>query len=223
VPGRREAREESSLAPHALQIGEWDRDENLIAAVGAGAEPRLRVEQHPDTVIVLGRGSRPEAELNLEQVIADSAIVERRRGGGCAVVLDPGNLVVSVVLPLPGITRIRESHDQLTDWLITGLENAGVPDVQRAGSSDLALGNRKLGGSCIWRRPGLLYYSTTLLVAPDLDLVERWLVHPPREPDYRAGRPHRAFMTSLSEAIGVRSAADFAERLQAALDTLPSF
>jgi lipoate-protein ligase A len=40
-------------------------------------------------------------------------------------------------------------------------------------------------------------YSATLLVDPDLDLVERYLAHPPREPEYRRGRPHRDFMGRL--------------------------
>jgi lipoate-protein ligase A len=31
----------------------------------------------------------------------------------------------------------------------------------------------------------------------DLTLVERLLRHPPREPEYRGGRPHRAFLANL--------------------------
>ena len=76
------------------------------------------------------------------------------------------------------------------------------------------LGERKIGGSCIWRTRGLLYYSTTLLVDPDLDLCERYLPHPPREPAYRAGRPHRAFMGSLRAAAWHGDAAALAGDLQ---------
>ncbi len=214
---------DSTLDPDELHIGAWDLDEDLIAAVRADSGPRVRLIEHSDTAVVLGRGSRPAEELHLEAVAADGVRIERRRGGGCAVILDPGNLIISVVLPLPGLTRIREAYDRLTDWLIEGLERIEVPGVERAGSSDLALEGRKLGGSCIWRAPGLLYYTTTLLVDPDLGKVERWLKHPPREPEYRRGRSHTAFMTSLTEMFGRDQADTFPARLTAALDPLPRF
>ena len=65
-------------------------------------------------------------------------------------------------------------------------------------------------GSCIYRTRGLLYYSTTLLLDPDLELVERYLPHPPREPEYRRGRPHRDFMTSVRDVLGPGAADRFA-------------
>jgi lipoate-protein ligase A len=46
------------------------------------------------------------------------------------------------------------------------------------------------------RRHGVLYHGT-LLDAFDLDLVGRVLRHPPREPGYRDGRPHAAFLANL--------------------------
>jgi lipoate-protein ligase A len=136
------------------------------------------------------------------------------------VVLDPGNLVISVTLPLPGLTGISRAYDDLTDWLIAGLEEVGVSGVKRAGTSDLALDDRKVGGSCIYRIPGLLYYTTTLLITPDLDLVERWLRHPPREPDYRRGRPHREFMTGLGETAAIDEIDLFGERFTRSLAAL---
>mgnify|MGYP000753667588 CR=1 FL=1 len=40
--------------------------------------------------------------------------------------------------------------------------------VYRDGISDLVLGDRKVGGACIYRTRGLLFYSASLLVAPIL-------------------------------------------------------
>ncbi len=74
----------------------------------------------------------------------------------------------------------------------------GLPGVSRQGVSDLTIGEKKIGGSCIYRTKGVLYYSTTLLVDHDPELVDRYLKHPPREPEYRQGRDHRHFMTSLA-------------------------
>ena len=86
---------------------------------------------------------------------------------------------------------------EATDWLIAGLDAAGFPGVRGDGVSDLVLDGRKVGGSCIYRTRGLVYYSTTLLTDPDLDLIHRYLPHPPREPGYRRGRAHRDFLGAL--------------------------
>jgi lipoate-protein ligase A len=180
-----------------LEIRRWDRDDALLAAARAEGRSRCAAYRCSRVEVVLGRGGRPEVELNLDQVRRDAVPVLRRSGGGCAVVLDPGNLVVSVVQVLPGVGGITAAFQRLSDWLIGVLDHAGAPGVRQRGVSDLALGDRKVGGSCIYRTRGLLYYSATLLIAPDIGLVERYLRHPPREPAYRRGRRHRDFMGTL--------------------------
>jgi len=147
---------------------------------------------------VLGRGSDPARELHIDACLVDSVPIFRRRGGGCAVVLDPGNLVIAAALPLPGLGGIRPAYDRITEWLIAALARSGITGVRREGISDFAREDRKLGGACIYRRRDLLFYSTTLLVEPDVDDIERYLAHPPREPHYRRGRAHREFMGALS-------------------------
>lgn len=224
-----------------LVIGHYDLDEEALAATRADGVPRARVYPFPGVphrpgsnagqgaspvAVVLGRGGRPEVELHLDAIAADRVPVLRRRGGGCAVVLDPGNLIVSVALPLPGLGGIRSAFARISAWLIEALARAGVPDVQQEGISDLARGDRKIGGACIFRTQGLLYYSTTLLVAPDLEAIERYLAHPPREPAYRRGRSHREFLGRLPAMHAGTSAARevpaWAERLAAALPDLPA-
>jgi lipoate-protein ligase A len=190
------------------QLGSYDRDEELIAAVRQSGRGQVRVYPWSEVAVVLGNGSRPEVELQLPAVITDQVPVLRRRGGGCAVVLDPGNLVVSVALPLPGLCGIKTWFGRISAWLIQALGELGVAGVTQQGISDLTIGELKIGGSCIHRSRDLLYYSTTLLIDPDLDLVERYLQHPPREPDYRAGRSHRHFMGSLSALAGPLQVAD---------------
>jgi lipoate-protein ligase A len=50
-------------------------------------------------------------------------------------------------------------------------------------------------------------YHGTLLDDFDIGLIERILRHPPREPDYRARRPHREFLANLGLGIRVLEAA----------------
>ena len=54
-------------------------------------------------------------------------------------------------------------------------------------------------------------------MAPDLRLIDRYLNHPPREPDYRRGRTHAAFMGGLKELAGVSDVATFRDRLDRSL------
>lgn len=175
----------------------WDHDEDLLQAVREDARPRVRVRRCRTVEVVIGRGGKAELELDEQAIRRDAVPILRRRGGGCAVVLDPGNLVVSAVTPRDGVGEVTSSFRDATDWMIAGLAAAGHPGVVGDGVSDLVLDDRKVGGSCIYRTRGLVYYSTTLLVDPDLDAVLRYLPHPPREPDYRRGRRHDDFMGRL--------------------------
>jgi lipoate-protein ligase A len=217
--GGREAEDER------LGIGRWSFDDDLVAASVAASEPRARARPcplpgAPPVAVVLGRGGKPEVEVDLAAARADGVPVLRRRGGGCAVILDPGNVIVSVALPIPGLGGIMSAFAAITEWLIAALAEGGVPGVERRGTSDLAVGDRKIGGACLWRTRGLVYYSTTLLVAPDLALIDRYLPHPPREPEWRRGRAHREFLVRLADTpgLGETNASELAARLDAVVD-----
>lgn len=192
---------EAEVHASGLRIEPWLDDEPLIEAVRADGQARWTLRQQGTTCIVLGRGSKPEVELYLDAVLADGVPVFRRRGGGCAVLLDPGNLIVSVALPMPGIGGSKAAFARLSAWLIEALAAAGAPGVEQRGISDLVLGDRKVGGSAIYREQGLLYYSSTLLLEPDIAGMERWLRHPPREPEYRNCRRHLEFAGALGMGL----------------------
>lgn len=182
-----------------MDLPPWPQDLDLLA--GHGARVRLHRPLRPH--VVLGRGSRPEVEVDLEAARTLDLPVYRRHGGGCAVVLDPGDLVVSLVTPASGSIDVPALNHALTSWLLEGLRRAGVEGVYAEGASDLALGDRKVAGACVWRSRDRVYYSASLLVDPDLDLMERLLPHPPREPAWRRGRSHRDFVGGLGSQAGV--------------------
>ncbi len=191
----------------------FDWDDSLIEATIRDSQPRAHIYRPRHIAVVLGRGSQPEAEVNIEAVRRDGVPLLKRRGGGCSVVLDTDNIIVSTALPLPGFGGIPPAFAKISEWVINALDRAGVHDVFQTGISDLVLGNRKIGGACIYRTRGLLYYSTTLLFQPNLDLVARYLKHPPREPAYRGGRTHRAFMGSLADSLPQCDIDTFAEHI----------
>ncbi len=207
-----------------LETVPFDFDDELISRTQCDKTPRVRVYQWQETSVVIGRGGRQELELKIKNIAADRVMLYKRPGGGCSVVLDPGNVIISVALPLPGLGNIKSTFAQIGSWLRTSLARCGIPNVVQRGVSDLAVGDRKIGGSCVYRTKGLLYYSTTLLVDHDPELVDRYLKHPPREPEYRQLRPHAQFMASLNE-LGVIPVSDswpivLRQELESGLDQL---
>ncbi len=125
----------------------------------------------------------------------------RRKGGGCSVFLDPGNLIVSVVFPAKGFLRIQTLFNRASQWLIEGLKkglkNANMTTLYQDGISDIVINNKKVGGSCFHRAKGIAYFSTSILVSADQHLMQQYLQIPPREPEYRKGRSHTNFTTTL--------------------------
>jgi len=196
----------------------FNLDDEMLTRSRDDGWPRVRIHEPAEVAVVIGRGGRQELELDTANISADGITLFKRPGGGCSVVLDPGNLIISVVVPLEGIGGIKTAFAAISEWLITALTVCDVPGVKQRGISDLAIGDRKIGGSCMYRTRGLVYYSTTLLLDPDLDLVDRYLLHPPREPDYRAGRSHRHFMGSLKTLRLPPGEADLAYRLNIMLN-----
>jgi lipoate-protein ligase A len=188
-------------------------DDELAAATAADGRPRVRVYRPDRVSVVLGRGSRAQTELHLDEVHADGIPLMRRAGGGCSVVLDPGNVIVVAAVPQRGLPHIRRLFAALSAWMLDGLARAGVRGVHREDVSDLALGDRKIGGASLYLPRDAALYGVSLLVEPDVVRMERYLAHPPREPDYRRGRRHADFVGRLADLPEQWTA----ERLAAAL------
>jgi lipoate-protein ligase A len=197
-------------------IGPYRYDDSLLEAIRIDGVSRVCVYRLSSPVIVLGRGSDPAVELNVDACLQDGVPVLRRRGGGCSVVLDSETIVVSAVLRAPGIGGIRVLIAELTDWLLDGLGRAGIRGgIHREGTGgDLAIGDRKVGGACLYRPKDFALYSASLLTRAPVEWMDRYLRKPPREPSYRRGRSHRDFVGALSELPGFPGAAFLARRLQ---------
>ena len=191
-------------------------DEALLeeAHEGEASATVVRSWMAREPIVVVGSSSRVEEEVDLEACRKACVRVVRRPSGGLTVVLGPGCLMWSVVEPHPGgAPPIERIHARMLEPLTEVLSRAlSLPGgVTRRGSSDLVIGGagaeRKVSGNALRvRRQGVLYHGT-LLDDFDIGLVERILRHPPREPDYRARRPHREFLANLGLGIQALEAA----------------
>ncbi len=163
--------------------------------------PAVRVAEAREVVVVLSRSRDPGREVFLEKCVSDRVPVVVRPSGGGAVVLAPGVVVASVLGATgPGEQFPEPTFRRLCGAAAEALSACGVAGVRMRGVSDLCLGEWKIAGSSIRCWSAAVLFQISLLVAPDLALFERYLRHPSREPDYRRGRSHREFVTSLREA-----------------------
>ncbi len=151
--------------------------------------------------MVLGAGRRAEDDVDLDSVRKDGVPVRKRRGGGGTVVLSPGQVVLAVVTEVSSPFHNREYAAALGGWFVEALESAGADpsSIVPRGISDLAVGDRKILGSSVYRSRGLFFYQGSLLVSIDVALFSRYLRYPSRVPAYRRGRDHGAFCTTLHE------------------------
>jgi lipoate-protein ligase A len=159
----------------------------------------LRLWEPARPMVVLGRSSKIEDEVDLEVCRELHVPVLRRISGGAAVLTGPGCLMYALVLSCrlrPGLRALGNAHRFVLGTMAEALRPL-VPGVAWRGISDLALGQRKFSGNSLrLKRDHLLYHGTLLYDFP-LELVGRCLKMPPRHPDYRAGRSHHEFLANL--------------------------
>ena len=98
----------------------------------------------------------------------------------------------------PALRAVDRAHGFVLDAAAGALSKLAA-GLSRRGISDLAVGSegRKFSGNSLrMKRRHLLYHGTLLYDFP-LEMIAECLRRPPREPAYRNGRPHAAFVANL--------------------------
>jgi lipoate-protein ligase A len=145
----------------------------------------------------MGAGGKAEADIFSGRAGIDGIPVLRRRGGGGTVVLSPGQVVLALVTEVASPFQNLGYFRAINHWFRLALQALGVSGVEDRGISDLAVRDKKILGTSLYRRRRILFYQASLLVDNDLSLFDRYLRFPARVPDYREGRAHREFCTNL--------------------------
>lgn len=206
------------------------RDLALEEAIQAGLEagtspPTWRLWQAARPAIVLGTGQEHLKEVAGDEARAANVPVLRRHSGGGAVLVGPGAINYSFftyIKDLPGGETITGAMEAGLRPVLRALNSLGVA-AQLAGLSDVVVSGtdlRKIAGNAQARKRVSVLVHGTLLAEPDWALLERVLAFPSRAPDYRAGRGHRAFLTSLKELGAPAGLEDFARALAGVLGDL---
>ncbi len=146
---------------------------------------------------VLGASNNPETSLHQDAISEDAVIVQKRPSGGESVLLTPNTLVVSFNLHTKQKVNPKAFFAYVNLTIIATLENIGFGDLSVKGVSDICIGDKKILGCSIYKNTYGILYQSVLNVCEDPALFSKYLKHPEREPDYRKGRNHEEFVTSL--------------------------
>ena len=93
-----------------------------------GARPLVRLWEPPEYAVVLGASCRLADDVFLEDCRADGVPILRRSSGGGTVVVGPGVLCVTVILPedaAPGLSRVDLAHDHVLERIAAAIRGAG--------------------------------------------------------------------------------------------------
>jgi lipoate---protein ligase len=175
-------------------------DEALLDACERGGDEVLRFWESPCHFVVLGYANRAAIEANLDTCRALNIPVLRRCSGGGTVLQGPGCLNYSLILRIDEtgpLATIHETNRFILDRQRQALSDLLGRPVEIQGMTDLTVEGLKFSGNAQRRRRRAVLYHGTFLIGFDLALIERLLRMPSKEPDYRKGRPHTAFLTNL--------------------------
>nr|WP_306819341.1 lipoate--protein ligase family protein [Leptospira sp. id769339] len=193
-----------------------------VQLVSGGYSGGVRFWEGPRSII-MGLSEKPElsaGEENRESFLTefqkrripkkpsatDPVYLARRASGGGTVVHEPGwNLNFSLFVSLeakPELYPVANSYNIFLGLISSALNRQGLK-TKCKGKSDLALELspdvwKKISGNAQFRKKNCIVQHGTLILDPRLiPLVSDLLPHPPEEPEYRKGRTHEEFVTSL--------------------------
>lgn len=151
------------------------------------------------TYIVLGASNKAKSAVKEDAVLKDNITVLKRKTGGQTVVLTPNNLIISAVINDTSIMKPKDVFNRFNKHIIEAIEKKHTQKFKTRGISDIALGEMKVLGSSMYRGKGYLFYHAVLNFDEPSTTFQKYLTHPKNEPDYRKGRNHHEFVTSLKE------------------------
>lgn len=188
-------------APTVADNLAMDYDSARLA--GATGLRRLRFWWGGPPAVVIGSSERPEQVVDAEACARLGVDVLKRSTGGGSVLQTADVLNYSLVTPAPTSLDPKAGFRLGADLVCAILRRFGVLG-RPEGTSDVAVGDRKISGNAQARRWKAVLVHGTLLVDFDHDLADAVLKHPPREPAYRRQRNHRDFLVTL-RSLGVNA------------------
>lgn len=202
-----------------IEIKSYDLKDYSI--IDSEKESDFLIWQPDNTYIILGRSNRmAETSVHLEHAKKNGIKIYKRPSGGEAVILSPKTLVISAKLPLNNEIKTHHYFKLINSSIIDALSEMGISQLGNKGISDISIGVKKILGSSIYRKQKTLFYHAVLNISEPIENISLYLKHPKKEPDYRMGRKHEEFVTSLKIEGYEFSFSELSVRLQQSISGL---
>ena len=170
----------------------------ISAEEGTGGEV-LRIWEFERRAVVLGASGRIADDVRVDDCRADGVEIGRRSSGGGTVLIGPGALNFTLVLPIasdPRLSAVDTAQIAVLERAAEAFRSDGV-DVRVLGSGDLTIDVRKFSGSAQRRLKNWVMIHASVLYDVSSAEIARYLHPPKRQPAYREGRSHDDFLTNL--------------------------
>jgi len=149
--------------------------------------------------VVLGRSNNPTDSIHIDNIIRDNVPIYKRPSGGETVILSPNTLVISIAIKQSNFKGGKTYFEKINNEIISILQEYGIKNLKFKGISDIAINEVKILGSALYQNKDIVFYHAVLNVGESTELMENYLKHPNREPEYRKNRKHHDFVTSLKK------------------------
>jgi lipoate-protein ligase A len=175
-----------------------------------GGDGILRFWESPQTFVVAGYANKIRAEVDVARCEADKIPILRRCSGGGTVLQGAGCLDYALILPIvenSPLSGISGANKYIMDQNREAIQSVagGSLSIKIQGCTDLAAAAegpspvfRKFSGNSQRRHKAFLLFHGTFLLNFNLELIEKYLTFPSRQPDYRGSRSHVDFLTNLN-------------------------
>lgn len=165
--------------------------------------------------IVMGISGKPELLINREKLSHAPLPLIKRFSGGGTVVVDENTLFVTFIFQKTSHTfpsypeRIMRWSEEIYKEVFPGNHFA-------LRENDYVIGEHKCGGNAQYIKKERWLHHTSFLWNFEAEKMD-YLLHPPKSPQYRAGRKHTDFLCTLSEHFSEKK--EFTTSLKSALAT----
>lgn len=160
----------------------------------------LRFWESEKFFIVLGRVSKPEEDVKMEESRKDGVEIIRRASGGGTVLQGPGCLNYSFIFSYgrdPLLKNIRKSYEVILNKICDSLRKLHI-DAKFEPISDMAFYGKKFSGNAQTRRRRYMLHHGTILYDFPIKRIERYLKIPKDQPSYRKSRSHNDFLININ-------------------------
>ncbi|MDX1953176.1 MAG: lipoate--protein ligase family protein [Verrucomicrobiota bacterium] len=156
--------------------------------------------------VVVGYSNRVGREVFVERCQEDGVPILRRCSGGGTVLLGPGALCYSLVLPIshdPALETINGTNRFIMERNREAFADLVKEPVLVQGYTDLTLGRVKFSGNAQRRKRNAVLFHGSILHGMELSLLERYLRVPSSQPEYRENRAHESFVCNFPSTVNM--------------------